>query len=418
MGPRSLKNCTNLLILCFMTLLCACSATATSNAGKTATATPPTTISDKLDVNQSWAIRMAESEMVRFPEAWMIDWRDDGGRWDYVHGLNLLAFSKLYEETGEQRYFDYIKGYYDRFIDDEGNISTYDIESYNIDMINAGKVLFFLYDNTGDKRYLKAADLLRSQLTDHPRTEQGGFWHKKRYPHQMWLDGLYMGAPFYTQYIMRYEDPAQLDDVIKQFKLIEQNLYVDDTGLPRHGWDASGEQRWADNNTGLSPHHWGRAIGWYSMAIVDVLAELPTQHPQRDWLIERFRNLVDQMAKYQHSSGAWYQLVDLGQREGNYLEGSVTSMMAYSIAKAVNIHALPDSYMEMAETAFQGLIDQMISVDPQNNVVSLNQVCAVAGLGGNPYRDGSFDYYISEPIRANDAKGVGPFILAAIELGR
>jgi len=371
-----------------------------------------------LDNTADWSVRMAESEMQRFPEAWMIDWRTDGGRWDYVHGLNLLAFSKLYERTGDQRYFDYTQAYYDQFIDANGRIKTYDIEKYNIDMINAGKVLFFLYDHTGDQRYMAAAKTLRQQLEDHPRTSEGGFWHKKRYPHQMWLDGLYMGTPFYARYIMRFEEPGQLEDVFLQFELIEKHLYVDETGLPRHGWDESREQRWADKQTGLSAHHWGRAIGWYSMALVDVLEIIPSQHPKRPWLVARLRHLVDQMAKYQHHTGAWYQVVDQGGREDNYLEGSVTAMMTYAIAKAVNNHDLPEQYRAIAEKGFAGMLDQMVSVDPQTNRISLNRICAVAGLGGKPYRDGSFSYYLSEPVRANDVKGVGPFILAALELGK
>lgn len=370
-----------------------------------------------LDNTASWAVRMAESEMQRWPQSWMIDWRDKA-RWDYTHGLELLGFAKLYEKTGQQKYFDYVRSYVDGLVDQQGKIKTYEISKYNIDMINAGKLLFFLYDHTGDSRYQKAADTLRGQLKDHPRTREGGFWHKQRYPHQMWLDGLYMGAPFYAQYIMRNEDAAQLDDVFLQFELIEKHLYDPQTGLPRHGWDESREQRWADDETGLSAHHWSRAIGWYVMAMVDVLEFIPSQHPKRPWLIERFRNLIDQVSKYQHSSGNWYQVTDLGQRDGNYLEASGTAMITYAVARAVNQDYLPASYKAIAEKGFAGMLDQLVSVDKDTNIISLNQVCAVAGLGGDPYRDGSFDYYMSEPVRANDPKAVGPFILAALELGR
>ncbi|QJR81111.1 glycoside hydrolase family 88 protein [Alteromonas pelagimontana] len=368
-----------------------------------------------LDNTAKWSVRMAESEMVRFPEAWMIDW-DEEPQWDYVHGLNLLAFSRLYEKTGDERYFKYIKNYYDRFVNSDGSIKTYDINKFNIDMINPGKVLLFLYDQTGDSRYKKAADLLRSQLTEHPRTQEGGFWHKKRYPNQMWLDGLYMGAPFYAEYLLRYGKPDGLNDVFTQFELIEKHLYDEKTGLPRHGWDESREQKWSDSETGLSPHHWGRALGWYAMAMVDVLDIAPAHHPKYNWLKKRFENLITQAVKYQDETGAWYQVVNLAERKGNYLEGSATAMLTYAIARGVNLHVLPESFRSHAEKGFAGMLDQMISVDPANNVISLNQICAVAGLGGNPYRDGSFEYYIGEPVRANDAKGVGPFILAALEL--
>ncbi|MCY7297192.1 glycoside hydrolase family 88/105 protein [Alteromonas sp. a30] len=370
-----------------------------------------------LDNTEKWSVRMAESEMVRFPEAWMIDW-DKKPQWDYVHGLNLLAFSKLYKKTGEQKYFDYIQQYYDRFVNDDGSINTYVRSKFNIDMINPGKVLFFLYDETGDEKYKLAAQTLRDQLKDHPRTKEGGFWHKKRYPYQMWLDGLYMGAPFYAEYIMRFGKPEELNDVFLQFELIEKHLYAPETGLPRHGWDESRDQRWADKKTGLSANHWSRALGWYAMAFVDVLEIIPTQHPKREWFIQRLTNFVDQVVKYQDETGAWYQVTDMAHKKGNYLEGSATAMLTYAIAKAVNLRALPAHYRVYAEKGFAAMQDQMISVDPKNNVISLNQVCAVAGLGGNPYRDGSYEYYLGEPIRPNDAKGVGPFMLAALELDK
>jgi unsaturated rhamnogalacturonyl hydrolase len=370
-----------------------------------------------LDNTKPWSERMIESEMVRFPEAWQIDW-DESAQWDYVHGLNLLAVSKVYQHTKNQRYLDYILGYYDMLVNDDGTISTYDIDKYNIDMINPGKVLFFLYEETGQTKYKKAADLLRKQLDSHPRTNEGGFWHKKRYPEQMWLDGLYMGAPFYAEYIVRYGDMAELDDVFLQFELIEANLYDEKTGLPRHGWDASKAQKWADETTGLSAHHWSRALGWYAMAMVDVLEIVPAKHPKSAWLRAKFQTFIDATLAYQDNTGTWYQVTDLAEREGNYLEASGTSMITYAIAKGVALKLLPEHYRDHAEKGFAGLIDQMISVNPSDNVISLNQVCAVAGLGGKPYRDGSFDYYLSEPIRANDAKGVGPFILAALYLGK
>ena len=372
---------------------------------------------DTLDNTKPWYQRMVESEMVRFPEAWMMDW-DKEPTWDYVHGLNLLGFARVYEKTGDKRYFDYLKGYYDELIDEQGNIDTYKREKFNIDMLNAGKVLFFLYDQTGDEKYMLAADKLRAQLNEHPRTSEGGFWHKKRYPSQMWLDGLYMGAPFYAEYIMRARNPEQLDDVFLQFELIEKHLYDPKTGLPRHGWDESRDQKWSDKATGLSPHHWSRALGWYAMAMVDVMDIVPVQNSKRAWLAARFEKFMAQVVKYQHPTGAWYQVTDLGDREENYLEASGTAMLTYAMARGVNLGVLPESYRAHAERGFAGLVDQMISVDPATNVITLNQVCAVAGLGGNPYRDGSFEYYMSEPIRPNDAKGVGPFILAALELGK
>ena len=370
-----------------------------------------------LDNTQPWSIRMIESEMVRFPEAWQIDW-DETPQWDYVHGLNLLAFTEVYKKTKDERLLSYVKGYYDMLVNDDGSIKTYDMNKYDIDMVNPGKVLFFLYEETGNNKYKKAADLLRSQLNTHPRTSQGGFWHKKRYPEQMWLDGLYMGAPFYAEYIVKYGDMSELDDVFLQFELIEEHLYDNNTGLPRHGWDASKAQKWADKDTGLSKHHWSRSLGWYAMAMVDVLEIVPSEHPKTQWLTERFHKFIDAALAFQHTSGTWYQVTELGNKEGNYLEASGTAMLTYAIAKGVSLKLLPQQYQQDAEKSFAGMLDQMISVDPETNVITLEKVCRVAGLGGKPYRDGSFEYYISEPIRPNDAKGVGPFILAAHYLNK
>ena len=365
-----------------------------------------------LDNTKPWSIRMIESEMTRFPEAWQIDW-DEKPQWDYVHGLNLLAITEVYKKTKNPDYLRYVEGYYDMLVNEDGSIKTYVKEKYNIDMVNPGRVLFFLYETTGNVKYKKAADTLRAQLDTHPRTAQGGFWHKKRYPHQMWLDGLYMGAPFYAEYIVKYGDMSELDDVFLQFELIEENLYDEDTGLPRHGWDASKQQKWADSETGLSDNHWSRALGWYAMALVDVLAIVPTDHPKTPWLNARFQSFIDAALKYQDVSGNWYQVTDKGDLNGNYLEASGTAMITYAIAKGVELKFLPAKYKKYAQKGFSGLVDQMISVKPDSNVITLENVCRVAGLGGSPYRDGSFEYYLSEPIRPNDAKGVCPFIMAA-----
>lgn len=356
--------------------------------------------------------RMAQSEMQRNPQAWSIDWRTYP-RWTYTHGLVLLSFAKVYEKTGKIEYFNYIQNYVDSLINEHGDIATYDINKYNIDMVNPGKLLFFMYQQTGKNKYKIAADTLRQQLRDHPRTSEGGFWHKQRYTSQMWLDGLYMGSPFYAQYIHLYEQPKVYDDVILQFEQVEKHLYRTDTGLPVHGWDESKNQRWADKKTGQSTHHWSRAVGWYAMAMVDVLEFLPQQSTQRKWLAGRFNNLVRQMAKYQHTTGLWYQVVELPNAKDNYLEASGSIMMAYAILKADKMHDLQKELLPIGLKAYQGVIDQLISSN-QYNHISINQVCAVAGLGGEPYRDGSYEYYISEPVRADDPKAVGPFILASL----
>ncbi len=360
--------------------------------------------------------RMAQSEIQRNPEAWSIDWRTYP-RWTYTHGLVLLSMAKLYQKTDNIEYFNYIKDYADALIDESGNIKTYDIEKYNIDMINPGKILFFLYRQTGDKKYKLAMDRLRTQLSDHPRTTEGGFWHKKRYTSQMWLDGLYMGTPFYAQYILEFAEEKDYSDVLKQFELVEKHLYRADTGLPVHGWDESKKQRWADSETGQSPHHWSRAVGWYAMAMVDVLEFLPKQGAQRKWLAARFNRLVQAMQKYQDETGLWYQVVEMPDEAGNYLEASGSIMMAYSVLKAYEQHDLNPELLSIGLRAYQGVMDHLITTNKQNHI-SIEQVCAVAGLGGKPYRDASYEYYINEPYRANDPKAVGPYIMASLLMER
>lgn len=375
--------------------------------------TPSTTIIDSTD---KWSVRMANSIMYRNKDAYQIDHRTVP-KWDYVHGVVMLSFEKLYDKTNDQKYYDYVKGYADALINADGKIATYDIEKYNIDMINAGKILFRLYDDTKDPRYKIAMDSLRLQLKDQPRTKSGGFWHKKRYPNQMWLDGLYMGAPFYTQYTVSYEQSKALDDIAHQFDLIQKHARDEKTGLLYHGWDQSKAMDWADDKTGTSPNFWSRSLGWYGMAIVDVLDYFPEDHPARPRLITYLNELATAVVKVQDETGLWYQVTDMGDREGNFLEASGSTMLTYTLAKGVNKGYLPESFMKNAELGFQGLTEKLIKVD-KDGLVTITQVCAVAGLGGNPYRDGSYEYYINERKKDNDPKATGPFILAALELDK
>nr|WP_225736512.1 glycoside hydrolase family 88 protein [Pseudoalteromonas prydzensis] len=362
----------------------------------------------------SYAVQMANSEMTRNPQAYTIDWRTEP-RWDYTHGLVLMSFAKLYQHQPKQRYFNYIKEYVDALVMEDGSIKTYVMSKYNLDMLNAGKLLFFMFDETKDRKYRLALDTLYAQFKLQPRTIDGGFWHKKRYTSQMWLDGLYMAAPFYAEYIRRFGTVDQYDDVIKQFELIEQHTYRSDTSLPVHGWDESKQQRWADKKTGQSPNHWSRSIGWYAMAMVDVLDQLPNDQPKKAWLSQRFNTLIDNMLKLRSDSGIWYQVTDKGELRGNYLESSGSAMLSYAIARAVNQGYLSDSYQVIAKNTFNAVVSNFIKRE-KDNTLSIQQVCEVAGLGANPYRDGSFAYYISENVRANDPKAVGPFILASLEM--
>jgi len=361
-----------------------------------------------------WSVRMAESEMKRNPSLWMADFVTEK-KWNYTQGLMGLAFMRLYETTGEKRYFEYAKGYADSLIDENGVIWKYRMDNYNIDQVNPGKMMFLLYDHTKDPRYEKVINTLHEQLESQPRIPQGGFWHKKVYPDQMWLDGLYMGAPFYAEYAKRFDRPDDFRDVVNQFLIAAANTYDPATGLYRHAFDASRKMAWADSITGQAPHAWGRAMGWFSMAIVDVLDFLPENQAGRDELITIMQNMVQKLTELQDPlTGGWYQVLDHSGDPGNYIETSCTTMFTYSILKGVRMGYLDKRYLTTARKAYNGLIENFIKVD-SNGLVTLTNICGVAGLGGDPYRNGSYEYYIGEVIRENDPKGVGPFIMASLE---
>ncbi len=371
--------------------------------------------------NLKWSERMMLSEIERVPKASMLDFVDKP-RWSYTNGLVLSACIKVYEQTNNQKYYDYIYAYADELIDSKGNILTYKLSNQNLDMIKSGDVLLYLYPKTKEERFLKAMETLNSQMESQPKTSDGGYWHKQIYPYQMWLDGLYMAEPFHARYAREYiKDASKVqkiyDDVVLQFDLIQKHSLDKNTGLLYHGWDESKEQKWANKETGNSPHFWSRAMGWYGMAMVDVLDFLPEEHPGRAKIISYLNTFAEAVTKVQHESGLWYQVLDQGNREGNYLEASGTAMFTYAFAKGVRKGYLPEHYLQVANKAYTGLIDNLISIE-QNGVVNLNQVCGVAGLGGNPYRDGSFEYYVNEIIRPNDPKGTGPFIMASLELNK
>lgn len=358
-------------------------------------------------VNQLWSVRMAESIMLRYPNGY--------GNWDYVTGTVLKGFEELWRRTGDPRYFDYIKKTVDNVVNTNGTIDNYRLSDYNIDEINEGRMLLLLYKETGEEKYKQAADILRSQLENHPRTSECGFWHKQRYPHQMWLDGLYMGCPFYAEYGKLFNEPEDFDDVVNQLTLMEIHARDSTTGLLYHGWDESRNQEWADPVTGRSPSFWGRAIGWYAMAIVDVLDYLPTDHTGRDSVIAILQRLADAVSDFQDdSTGVWWQVMDQGDREGNYLESSVSCMLVYALAKGVRLGYIDESYSTVAEKGYQGILKEFIT-ENTDSTINLTRTCITAGLGNG--RDGTYNYYVNETgIRSNDGKGVGPFITASIEI--
>jgi unsaturated rhamnogalacturonyl hydrolase len=346
-------------------------------------------------------------------------WRDSGGypsRWTYDHGLVLKGIERVYLATGDKQYLDFIQRSMDHFVNDDGSIRTYKIDEYNIDNINPGRNLLFLYKTTGQEKYRKAAALLREQLKTHPRTSEGGFWHKKIYPSQMWLDGLFMGEPFYAEYAATFKEDTAFADIAKQFILMERHSRDDKTGLLYHGWDESKQQRWANPITGRSPNFWGRAMGWYAMALVETLDYFPQTHPTRAELIAILNRLARATAKYQDvRSGLWWQVLDKGNAKGNYLESSAACMFVYALAKGVRSGYLPASYMKTANDGYRGIQKEFVKYDASGHF-NLAGTVSVAGLGGNPYRDGSYEYYIGEKAVTNDPKGIGAFLLAATEM--
>nr|WP_235907417.1 glycoside hydrolase family 88 protein [Niallia circulans] len=364
---------------------------------------------DKKQTYNNWGAKAAKSLMERKPNI------NPRMRWEYEDGVVLEGMYLLWKQSGDREYLDYIKQNLDLFVDGVGNIPKYSLQEFNIDHVNNGKILIDLYNETKDERYKKAADLLREQLRRHPRTKEGSFWHKQIYPYQVWLDGLYMGSVFYGKYIHTFSEEENWDDVINQFLLCEKNTRDDKTGLLHHAYDETREQPWADKETGLSQHFWGRSVGWFAMALVDVLDYLDG-NDQKQRLIVMLKDVLDAVMKFQDKETAlWYQILDQGTRKGNYLESSCSCMFLYAIAKGVRKGYLDEEWYEIAEKIYEGVLDEFIT-ETKEGYINVNKICYVGGLGGANKRDGSFSYYISEPIVTNDHKGFGPFILASAEM--
>jgi unsaturated rhamnogalacturonyl hydrolase len=356
-----------------------------------------------------YATRMIDATIARNPVVHK--------EWDYTAGVVLLAIDDAARRTNNTKYRDYVRSNMDRLIKADGTIESYEMEEFNLDQIAQGRLLFGMTTSKND-RYRKAIELLREQLRKQPRTKEGGFWHKQVYPHQMWLDGLYMASPFLTQYAVTFGDTAALNDVTKQILLIARHTRDPRTGLYYHGWDEAREQVWADKVTGLSPNFWGRAVGWYAMALVDVLDYLPPNHRDRPAVLRVLQDLAEAVAEVQDPvTGLWYDILDQPNRAGNYHETSASSMFVYALAKAARLRYVEPQYRSVAEHGYRGLTQRMISTDARG-LTSLDRIVSVSGLGGKQQRNGSFEYYISEPVVSNDYKGVGPFIMASLELAR
>lgn len=397
---------------------------AAATLAPTAPAAPPQTFGDATPLE--WSLRLARSEMARQGDTMFRD-ANPKAKWSYTTPLLGLSLMRLGDHVGDPALVGYGARTVTSFVAADGSIPAYRKTDYNIDLVAPGKVLVRLWEtgSAADRTpALRAAiEELRDQMRAHPRTAEGGFWHKKRYPSQMWLDGLFMASPFLAHYGKTFGEPALFDEVAKQIVLMDKHAFDPATGLHFHAWDEARAQPWADKESGDSPGFWSRALGWYAMAIVDTLEFLPADHPDIPRIREILGRVADGIARWQDpATGLWWQVTDQGPREGNYLEATASSMFVYSLAKAINQGALPaDRYLFTLRRGYAGIVRDLLRTDPDGSV-HLTRCCEVAGLGGKGKnghpRDGSFAYYVSEPVIDNDHKGVGPLISAGVELDR
>ena len=365
--------------------------------------------------NEKWSVRIANTVIERYDS--LINYLGKKNlKWQYDIAFVGQAIDKLGDV--DPKYSRYMETYVDYFVREDGTVKNYRIEEYNIDRINPAKNIITLYKRTGEKKYRDAIELHVKQMETHPKTESGGFWHKQIYPYQIWLDGLYMASPFLAQYAKEFNAPQWFDVVAHEIKLVYEKTRDEKTGLLYHAWDESKEQRWADKETGRSPHFWSRAMGWYMMAIVDVLDFMPKDHPERENIIKIFNQTAEALVNVRDpQTGLWFQVLDHVGVEGNYAEGSGSAMFTYAFAKGAKQGYLDQKYLAIANDAFDSILKHLIVEDADGHI-TMKHICGACGLGGNPYRDGSYEYYISETQVDNDPKGVAPFILAALELDR
>ncbi len=390
---------------------------ATQNAGPQTSAAAPPSFSGATPLE--WSQRLADSEITRLGDS--LAWKPGGrAKWDYAAGLFTLSLLELNAQVPAPRYGDFAKSAIGSFITPDGQIRTYRRNEFQLDALNPGRTALALWRLTHEQRYRDAAYILQFQLASQPRTFDGGFWHKQRYTNQMWLDGVYMAEPFYAECGKVFDEPGVFRDVARQIHLVDEHTYDAKTGLNYHGWDAAKIQPWANPATGCSSNFWGRAEGWYAMALVDVLDDLPANHPARKYLVATLQKTARGILKWQdRQTGLWWQVLDQGDRPGNYQEATASAMFVYALAKGVNRGYLPRRDIQAIEKGYAGIIQNLVQPDGDGQW-SLTHCCAVAGLGfknaAGRARDGSFDYYVGEPVVKNDLKGVGPLILAGIEV--
>jgi len=361
-----------------------------------------------------WATRFADAVIHEADS--LIYFKREKPKYEYDYAFLASAIDKLRDV--DPKYAAYARTYIDYFVKDDGHINGYKFSDFNIDRVRPGLNILGLYEDTGEEKYKLAAQTLASQMEAHPRTKSNGYWHKKVYPWQMWLDGIYMSHPFLTNYANVFNEPKRYDEVAFQILHIYEKTLDPETALLYHGWDESREQRWSNPETGQSKNFWSRAMGWYVMAVVDVLEVFPEDHPERENLISILNKTCEALMKVQdEKTGLWFQVLDKGSEEGNYIEGSGSAMFTYTFAKGAKLGFLPEKYKELANEAFDQMIEVLVREGDDGYPV-LTSVCGAAGLGGNPYREADFAYYINEKKVDNDQKGIAPLIMAAIELGK
>ena len=402
---------------------------------------------------QHYSEWLTYSEMKRVPKSYLLDFSSKP-KWSYVMGIELEGMLDTYLRYGGEDILKYCKEYTDTMIYADGNIRGFNILDYNLDNIRTGHFVTRMYQKYPEQKNLLAMQLMMKQLQEQPRTiADKVFWHKAIYAYQVWLDGIFMGLPFRTLTAPITCKPAKntkaakakankeiqaiYDDAVNQLKITYQRTFDPKTELNRHAYDETRKTFWADKETGLSQHCWGRAQGWYTMALVEVLDALPEDYARRGELIDLLKKDFDAILKWQDKkSGVWYQVMDSPKREGNYLESTCSSMFAYALLKAYRKGYVSEKYKDAGIKAYKGIIKNFIKVHP-DKTISLTNCCSVAGLGPavtpeveaamkkinpkgsvneNTKRDGSYAYYLSEPIRDNDAKGIGPFLWASLEM--
>lgn len=359
--------------------------------------------------------RIANQAMQRWPDG-RLQSPDKAPRWTYDLGVLLEGMDATWYNTANASYFHYIQNSMDALVTSPGAIPGYNASAYELDNILLGRQLLLLYRVTRKERYYKAAELLREQLASQPVNASGGFWHKKIYPNQMWLDGLYMAEPFYAEYASVFHQPQDFPVITRQFVLTYKHNRDPKTGLLYHAWDASKKQAWANPVTGDSHYFWGRGMGWYMMALVDTLPYYPANDSGRAELLSILRHTAQAVIRVQDpKTGLWYEVLNMPHAPGNYLESSASCMFTYALAKGVRLGYLPESYEQNAVRAWQGIQKHFLKVAPDGEITLTDTVRGV-GLGGHPYRDGSYHYYVTSPTDSNDPKGVGALLLAANEM--